>query len=231
MKLIIGIGNPGVKYARTRLNAGFIVIDQIAAQLANIYPRQESFEWKTTGKYQILAIKKDPLTLLIKPRTYLPEIGQSVRSLVQFYLKESKPGLEMIDERKPIIKFGEVTEKDKVEIKKELEENVKISFGKRSIQDNGFLNDLYLVHYDLDLRLNSYSIDNKPTKNEQIKNVATSLGDDSFWKIRIGVGTGSFFKKGDREELLEKELDDKEFAYLRNVAENISEELELKISS
>ncbi|OGM08360.1 hypothetical protein A2159_02065 [Candidatus Woesebacteria bacterium RBG_13_34_9] len=203
MKLIIGIGNPGLRYARTRLNVGFIVIDEIAQQLANIFPRQETFNWKTTRKYQILILKPDPMTLLVKPRTYLTQIGSAVKNMVQFYMQNNINDSIIKGNQESVNEFTKV--------------------GEEGID----LTNLYIIHYDKTLDLNDYQIENKPSRNEYVVKIASTLGDDSFWKMRIGVGKN--WKEEGEEQFLRRELDDTEYATLNHTADLIIEELELRV--
>ncbi len=79
MKLFVGLGNPGGKYARNRHNIGFMALDQIA--------RDHGFSpWK--GKFQAelsegnLAGTK---VLMLKPQTFMNNSGQSVGEAMRFY--------------------------------------------------------------------------------------------------------------------------------------------------
>jgi len=75
-KLIVGIGNPGPEYARTRHNIGFRVVDLLAKQLG---VKREEARFKGV----FAAAKLDGLTVgLLKPLTYVNLSGQSVREAV-----------------------------------------------------------------------------------------------------------------------------------------------------
>jgi PTH1 family peptidyl-tRNA hydrolase len=79
MKLIVGLGNPGQRYARTRHNVGFDAVDLLAARLG--------WAWDTRRSRTVLAsgpLGTDKL-LLAKPQTYMNESGVAVAELVRFY--------------------------------------------------------------------------------------------------------------------------------------------------
>ncbi len=76
MKIIVGLGNPGRKYERTRHNAGFLAIDRIAAGLA-VSVSQE--------KHHALIARSrigDEAVLLVKPQTYMNDSGRAVGAIV-----------------------------------------------------------------------------------------------------------------------------------------------------
>ncbi len=77
--LIVGLGNPGREYAKTRHNIGFRCVDAIAAAAGMTFSRKQSKALIADG---IIAEKK---VLLAKPQTYMNLSGESVRSLVAFY--------------------------------------------------------------------------------------------------------------------------------------------------
>ena len=78
MKLIVGLGNPGDKYAGNRHNVGFMAVDRIA--------REHRFgPWKK--KFQGLAADGEigaEKVMLLKPQTYMNESGRSVGEAVRF---------------------------------------------------------------------------------------------------------------------------------------------------
>jgi len=79
MKIIVGLGNPGPKYAGTRHNVGFEVIDYLAAG-----PGCSAFREKFEAFVAELK-EGDETVLLVKPLTFMNLSGRSVRAVLDFY--------------------------------------------------------------------------------------------------------------------------------------------------
>ncbi|MGZ9428971.1 aminoacyl-tRNA hydrolase [Mycoplasma sp. 1012] len=75
MKLIIGLGNPGVEYENTKHNVGFWVLDKIANEL------ELKFE---KSKFNGVFAKKEDY-VLAKPFTYMNKSGDFVREIMSFF--------------------------------------------------------------------------------------------------------------------------------------------------
>ena len=88
VKLIVGLGNPGIEYQFTPHNLGFLTIDRIAGSLG-IEVRNRQHRALTTR----VAIGNEQV-LLAKPETFMNLSGDSVRGLVQEY--EVRPELDLI---------------------------------------------------------------------------------------------------------------------------------------
>lgn len=84
MKLIVGLGNPGNSYAKTRHNAGFIVLDLIAEKLGSSFNRK-MFD-SVYGEGEFLQER----VVLIKPQTFMNLSGRSVTRWLQFYKMSAK---------------------------------------------------------------------------------------------------------------------------------------------
>lgn len=79
MKLIVGLGNPGKQYDKTRHNIGFEVIDALSSQM-NIPLNQSKFK----GLYGI-GFYNGEKVLLLKPLTYMNLSGESIRAVMDYY--------------------------------------------------------------------------------------------------------------------------------------------------
>jgi PTH1 family peptidyl-tRNA hydrolase len=79
MKLIIGLGNPGSEYERTRHNVGFRVVDKLAAK--------HGWKWNERRSRAILASGTigSEKVVLVKPLTFMNLSGQTVGELVRWY--------------------------------------------------------------------------------------------------------------------------------------------------
>ena len=79
MQLIVGLGNPGKKYEKTRHNAGFLVVDELHRRLS-FPPYENKFEGEfSRGKMHGNTV------MLLKPQTFMNHSGSSVLQAVQFY--------------------------------------------------------------------------------------------------------------------------------------------------
>ena len=78
MKLIVGLGNPGINYKNTRHNCGFMAIDYYA-QKNNL-----DFKKKYNGEYTEQTINKEKI-IYLKPQTYMNLSGECVIKFVNFY--------------------------------------------------------------------------------------------------------------------------------------------------
>ena len=78
MKLIVGLGNPGLEYEKTRHNVGFYYIDLFANKL------NCSFHEKFNGLYSKIKVFNDDV-ILLKPQTFMNLSGESVIKFANYY--------------------------------------------------------------------------------------------------------------------------------------------------
>lgn len=76
IKLVVGLGNPGREYERTRHNAGFWWVEALARELGA--------SWKKESKFHGEVAKAGGVWLL-KPATFMNRSGQAVNALAKFY--------------------------------------------------------------------------------------------------------------------------------------------------
>lgn len=92
MKLVVGLGNPGPKYERTRHNIGFMAVDEIVRRHGFRSPREKfhgiAWEGDVDGE-RIVALK---------PMTFMNESGVSVAAAARFYKIEPADVIVLHDE-------------------------------------------------------------------------------------------------------------------------------------
>ncbi len=79
--VIVGLGNPGASYERTRHNVGFLAVDALADAF-------QTGEWKERQRYQAHACEGRIVTapvLFLKPTTYMNRSGEAVQKIVNFF--------------------------------------------------------------------------------------------------------------------------------------------------
>jgi PTH1 family peptidyl-tRNA hydrolase len=78
--LIVGLGNPGAEYAKTRHNAGFLLVEKLAAKWKT--------DWTNERKFNARIAKAEcngRKVLLCKPQTFMNLSGETVGALKDFY--------------------------------------------------------------------------------------------------------------------------------------------------
>jgi peptidyl-tRNA hydrolase, PTH1 family len=80
LKMIVGLGNPGTEYARTRHNAGFQFVEELAHRHGAVF-RSEPRHRAELARARIL----DTDLWLLKPMSYMNHSGDPVRSVASFY--------------------------------------------------------------------------------------------------------------------------------------------------
>jgi len=84
MILIVGLGNPGKKYYRTRHNVGFMVVDELADKYNLIFTKMDDY-CITKGKIH------DQDIAIIKPLTYMNLSGKAVKKIVDQTILNNLP--------------------------------------------------------------------------------------------------------------------------------------------
>ena len=78
MHLIVGLGNPGADYAKTRHNAGFLLVEKLAEKW--------KASWTKERKFQARVARAEPgRVLLAEPQTFMNLSGEAVGALKNFY--------------------------------------------------------------------------------------------------------------------------------------------------
>ncbi len=144
MKLIVGLGNPGKEYDKTRHNIGFSIVDNYVPNAS----WQEKFDGLVASE-----IINDEKVLFFKPTTYMNNSGIAVSKVVKYY---------DID-----------------------------------------LDNLLIVHDDLDLEFGTYRIkyDSSSGGHNGIKSIISYLNSQKFWRLKIGISND---KKNVRDYVLSK---------------------------
>ena len=90
--LIVGLGNPGRKYEKTRHNAGFIAVDALSAKHGI---RVDRVKWNAlTGDGTIGGHR----CLLMKPQTYMNNSGEAVVQAMRFYKLQPEQVIVLLDD-------------------------------------------------------------------------------------------------------------------------------------
>lgn len=90
MHLVVGLGNPGPKYAGNRHNVGFMVVDRLAERF-----KVGAFREKFSGVFVRVS---SPDVVLLKPMTYMNLSGESVQQAMQFFKVDLKEVICIHDE-------------------------------------------------------------------------------------------------------------------------------------
>ncbi len=93
IKLIVGLGNPGQEYDKTRHNVGFLFLDELIQNFAASWSVQSKFE----GLIAEIALEGTKI-ILLKPTTYMNRSGQSVAKVARYYKFEPEEILVVHDE-------------------------------------------------------------------------------------------------------------------------------------
>jgi len=78
--LIVGLGNPGAEYARTRHNAGFMLADALAAKWRCDWTAEKKFRARVAK-----ASRNGKRILLCEPQTFMNASGETVGAMANFY--------------------------------------------------------------------------------------------------------------------------------------------------
>ena len=99
--LVVGLGNPGAEYARTRHNAGFLVVEEFA--------RRGVANWNLEKRFNARLAKRDLAgrkVLLAEPQTFMNASGEAIGALLSFYRVTSSHLLVVVDDAD--LPFGEI---------------------------------------------------------------------------------------------------------------------------
>ena len=89
--LVVGLGNPGREYERTRHNVGWLVVDELARRLDG--------RWREKFSGRLAEVRLDGLRLaLLKPETFMNDSGRSVAAAARFFKVEPESLLVVHDD-------------------------------------------------------------------------------------------------------------------------------------
>lgn len=89
IRLVAGLGNPGLEYTGTRHNIGFLVVDLLAAQFGST--------WERSKKWEVVSAKCKQV-LLVKPVSFMNRSGHPLFAIAQFYKIEPREILVVLDD-------------------------------------------------------------------------------------------------------------------------------------
>lgn len=93
MKLIVGLGNPGTQYVKTRHNAGWMVLDRLVDDLSAGSPQEKHYSYL----WGPILVGGEKL-FLMKPLTYMNSSGEALRDFVRYHPVDPEDILIVYDE-------------------------------------------------------------------------------------------------------------------------------------
>ena len=92
MRLVVGLGNPGERYRRTRHNVGYMVVDVLHARGGGSSLREDADAWVSAG-----AVGGEPV-LLVKPLTFMNRSGLAVERLLALHEGHPQDVVVVVDD-------------------------------------------------------------------------------------------------------------------------------------
>ena len=92
MLLVVGLGNPGARFARHRHNIGYVAADALALRHGLSAPRRRFRSRLRAGEID------GERVLLLKPETFMNESGRAVRQALDFYRLRARDAVVLHDE-------------------------------------------------------------------------------------------------------------------------------------
>jgi PTH1 family peptidyl-tRNA hydrolase len=93
LHLIVGLGNPGAEYAKTRHNAGFRVVERLAGRW------QADWAYEKRFNARLARVERgEDRSLLVEPQTYMNSSGEAVGGVVGFYQVPLERLLVVVDD-------------------------------------------------------------------------------------------------------------------------------------
>jgi PTH1 family peptidyl-tRNA hydrolase len=97
--ILLGLGNPGPKYDRTRHNIGFDFADRVAEDFDRATPPASAATWKSEAKSLTRRITLAGLPVLIaKPQTFMNLSGEAAQALLAFYKVNPRNLIAVVDD-------------------------------------------------------------------------------------------------------------------------------------
>lgn len=91
--LIVGLGNPGAEYARTRHNAGFLVVERLAERWRASWTAEKKFNARLARSE-----RGARRVLVCEPQTYMNSSGEAVAAVMDYYHVEKAALLVVVDD-------------------------------------------------------------------------------------------------------------------------------------
>ncbi len=106
MKLVVGLGNPGKQYIKTRHNIGFMVLDALQKEL----DEYKIGKWELSKKFNAeicgVTISHNDKIILAKPLTFMNDSGMAVQLIAHFYQMTHRDIIVVHDDKD--ITLGEI---------------------------------------------------------------------------------------------------------------------------
>lgn len=87
--VVVGLGNPGPEYERTRHNVGYLVVEQMARRLGVQFARHRRAHADTAEAHAFVGTPEHCRVVLLKCRTYMNESGGPVKAALDFTKAEN----------------------------------------------------------------------------------------------------------------------------------------------
>ncbi|HRZ95353.1 MAG TPA: aminoacyl-tRNA hydrolase [Candidatus Moranbacteria bacterium] len=205
MKLIVGLGNPGKEYEKTRHNAGFIMIDKIRENynfpdfkfekkfnaeisISNFPPLpsgEDSPRFDETSYRVEAGVRRtgeggasdSQKTILAKPQTFMNRSGEAVKAILDFYKLAPE--------------------------------------------------DLVVIHDDIDIEIGKHKIssDSGSAGHNGVADIIEKLGTQNFKRIRIGAANEKLRAQIDPSDFVLQKFSEEELDKIEKVLENILKEI------
>lgn len=176
--IIVGLGNPGARYEKTRHNIGYDIVDYIDSVCSNSYGLKRMLHSSLCDK----CVLDGYIVYIIKPQTFMNNSGMAVKNVMNYYRMNPSQLIVIHDDTK--IKLGEF----------------KIKNGGSAIGHNGVKSIIQHLHTDKFIRIR-VGVGEKPEEFDMAKYVLSHFTDNEYKQIEkrfsdIKVAVSCIFNYG-----------------------------------